>query len=69
MLKKTNLLLATILLLTFSSGVALAASAKCKVTEVKDNVVTMDCGEQAAKLKVGDEVKVKTAKKKAIEGC
>ena len=68
MLKKT-VLLATLALFTLSSGVALAASGKCTVTAIKDNVVTMDCGAAAAKMKVGDNVKVKTAKKKAIEGC
>ena len=69
MLKKTTLLLATIAMFTLTSGVALAASGKCTVTEIKDSIVTLDCGATAAKLKVGDEVKIKTARKKAIEGC
>ncbi len=69
MLKKTTLLLASIAMLTLTSGVALAASGKCTVTEIKDSVVTLDCGKAAARMKVGDEVKVKTARKKAIEGC
>jgi len=52
------------------SGTAIAAkSVKCTVTSVKDSIVTMDCGEKADKLAVGSTVKVKTAKKKAIEGC
>lgn len=69
MLKKATLLLATIAMFTFTSSAVLAASSKCTVTEVKDNIVTLDCGTTAAKMKVGDEVKIKTAKKKAIEGC
>ena len=69
MLKKTTVLLATIAMFTLSSGVALAASGKCKVTESNHSVVTLYCGTTAAKLKVGYEVKIKTAKKKAIEGC
>lgn len=69
MLKKSSLLLAIIAMFTLTSSVALAASGKCTVIEIKDNVVTLDCGTIAAKLKVGDEVKIKTAKKKAIEGC
>lgn len=69
MMRKTTLLLATIAMFSLTSGVALAASGKCTVTEIKENVVTLDCGKTAAKMKVGDEVKVKTAKKKAIEGC
>lgn len=69
MLKKTMVLLATIALFSLTSGAALAASGKCTVTEIKDSVVILDCGTAAAKMKVGDEVKIKTAKKKAIEGC
>jgi len=69
MLRNTTLLLATIAMFTLTSGVALAVSGKCTVTGIKDSVVTLDCGKTAAKMKVGDEVKVKTAKKNAIEGC
>ena len=68
MLKKT-VMLAAIALFALSSGAAWAASGKCTVTEIKDSIVTMDCGTAAAKMKTGDTVKVKTAKKKAIEGC
>lgn len=66
---KQAVVLATLALFTLSAGIALAASGKCTVTAVKDNVVTLDCGKAAAKIKVGETVKVKTAKKKAIEGC
>lgn len=68
MLKRT-VVLATLALFTLSSGIVLAASGKCTVTAIKDNVVTMDCESAAGKMKVGDMVKEKTAKKKAIEGC
>jgi hypothetical protein len=51
------------------AGVSVAAkSVKCKVTAVDGNAVTLDC-KKADKLKVGMKVKVKEAKKKAIEGC
>jgi len=69
MLKKTTLLLVTLALFTLTSGVALAASGKCTVTAITDSVVTLDCDKIPDKLQVGDLVKVKTAKKKAIEGC
>ncbi len=62
-------LLLSITLFTLSAGSVLAATAKCSVTEIKDNIVTLDCGKTADKIKVDDQVKVKTAKKKAIEGC
>jgi len=47
----------------------MAGSTKCTVTEVTDTMVILDCGKAADKLKAGDAVKVKTAKRKAIEGC
>ena len=51
------------------AGVSVAAkSVKCKVTAVDGNAVSLDC-KKADKLKVGMKVKVKKAKKKAIEGC
>ncbi|MBC8316800.1 MAG: hypothetical protein H8E41_02775 [Desulfobulbaceae bacterium] len=60
--------LAIFLLATSATGI-LAASAKCKVTAITDTIVTLDCGDNAEKLTVGTVVKVKTEKKKAIEGC
>ena len=62
----------TLLAVTFifsSAGMSMASSAKCTVTEIKDNIVTMDCGNKAEKMHVGDNLKVKTVKKQAVEGC
>ncbi len=50
-----------------SSGIALAGSEKCTVDAVDGDKVTMTC--KGTKMKAGDSVKVKAAKKKAIEGC
>ncbi len=69
MFKKTSILLAATVLFAFTIPAAMAATTRCTVTEVKDAVVTLDCGKKAAKMKVGDKVKVKADKKKAIEGC
>lgn len=52
-------------------GTGMAASVKCEVTAVdaEKGTVTMTC-KKADKLKVGDKVKVKKAKKAgAVEGC
>ncbi len=68
-MKTTMALLLSVTMFSLSAGGAFAATAKCKVTEIKDNVVTLDCGTTAGKIVVGDAVKVKTARKKAIEGC
>ena len=50
-----------------SAGTALAASETCTVDTVADDTVTMTCKD--TKLTAGAKVKVKAAKKKAIEGC
>ena len=51
-----------------AASVSMAASVKCTVKAVDGSTVTMDC-KKASKLKVGDSVKVKAKKAKAIEGC
>lgn len=50
-----------------SAGTAMAASEACTVDAVDGDKVTMTC--KGSKMKAGDMVKVKGAKKKAIEGC
>ena len=50
-----------------SAGTALAGTEKCTVDAVDGDKVTMTC--KGSKMKAGDAVKVKGAKKKAIEGC
>jgi len=69
MYKKATILVAAFALFAFTVPAAMASSSKCKVTGIQDSVVTLDCGKKAAKLKIGDKVKVKVDKKKAIEGC
>ena len=66
---KTAVLLTTIALITFTVPAAKAATATCTVTEIRDTAVILDCGKTADKLKAGETVKIKTAKKKAVEGC
>lgn len=69
---KTATALITALALTMMISVtAQAATLKCTVEKVEGNAVTMNCGDKAATLAAGTEVKVKTVKTKAaaIEGC
>ena len=69
-MKKVSVLFVAALVMTaFGVNVSCAATAKCTVTEIKESVVTLDCGKTADKLKVKDAVKVKTTKKQAVEGC
>ena len=50
-----------------STGAAFAKTESCTVDSVAGDTVTMTC--KSTKMKAGDTVKVKAAKKKAIEGC
>ncbi len=69
---RTLTTLLTALALTIMISVsAQAATLKCTVEKVEGDMITMDCGDKAATLPVGTEVKVKTATNTsaAIEGC
>lgn len=69
MKKAMTLLTALTFAMTFFVSVQ-AATLKCTVEKIEGTMVTMDCGEKAAKLSTGTKVKVKTEKAKtAIEGC
>lgn len=69
MSKKIITLLMAVAFTVGVAGVSVAAkSVKCKVTAVDGNTVTLDC-KKTGNLKAGMKVKVKEAKKKAIEGC
>lgn len=58
---------AMVIAFALSAGSALAASDKCTVDAVDGDKVTMTC--KGTKMKAGDKVKVKAAKKAAVEGC
>jgi hypothetical protein len=69
---KTIITLALALALTATAGNALAASSTCKVTQVKNGTLSLDCGAKGDAFQVGDEVRIKgvgKTQKKAIEGC
>ena len=70
-MKTTTSLIAALALSVMIAVTVQAATLKCTVEKVEGNVITMDCGDKAATLAVGTEVKIKTATSKtaAIEGC
>jgi len=59
---------AMVVAFALSAGSVFASTVHCKVDSVDGAKVTMTC-KKAERLKAGDKVKVKVAKKKAIEGC
>ncbi len=70
-MKKSIILMTALIFMVTAVATIQAAALKCTVEKVEGNVVTMNCGDKAAKLSAGTQVKVKTAKAKsaAIEGC
>lgn len=50
-----------------SASIVMAGTAKCKVESVDGDKVTLTC--QDADFKAGDKVKVKSAGRRALEGC
>ena len=70
-MKKRIILITALASMGMAVATIQAAALQCTVKKVEDNMVTMDCGEKAASLSAGTEVKVKTKKPKtaAIEGC
>jgi hypothetical protein len=69
MSKKLFTLAIALTFMASTACVSFAASATCTVSSVSGSTVTLDCGSKAKKFKSGGKVKVKTAKKKAVEGC
>jgi|GEM_PF-1397073 len=68
-MKKTISTLLAIAFALTTAAAAYAASGKCTVVAVEDNKVTLDCGSNAGDFPVGTDVKIKSANKKAVEGC
>lgn len=52
------------------AGVSIAAkSVKCEVKAIDGKTVTLECAKGADTYKVGSKVKIKSAKRRAVEGC
>jgi hypothetical protein len=64
---KKIVIAAMVVAFALSTGSAFAKTEKCTVDGVEGSKVTMTCKD--TKMKAGDKVTVKAAKKKAIEGC
>lgn len=68
-MKKKIVALAMAVFFSFcAAGSGFAAKIKCTVDAVEGDKVTMTC-EKADKMAAGDNVKVSTSKKGAVEGC
>lgn len=66
-MKQSIAVLSMVLFLAITS-IATAKTIKCSVVSIEGDELTLQCTSMD-ELQVGDTVKIKTAKKKAIEGC
>ena len=52
------------------SGGAYGASNKCRVVEVEEKKLVLECERDTSRFKTGDQVKIKSVRKSAaVEGC
>ena len=59
-----------ILCILVVSGIAHGASNKCRVVEVEEQKLVLECERDTSPFKTGDQVKIKSMRKSAaVEGC
>lgn len=69
-MKKITSALIMIVCLALAGGSALAASNKCRVVEVEERRLELECERDASQFNVDDQVKIKSVRKgAAVEGC
>ncbi len=66
---KTVILYLVIVLITGVYQNAIAASGKCTVVEVQGQRMIIDCEQRTKGFAEGSKIKIKTEKKKVVEGC
>lgn len=59
---------AALLVLTLCS-VSSGASDKCKVVQAKNNKLVLECAKETGEFQVNDKIKIKSVKRKSVEGC
>jgi hypothetical protein len=69
-MKTTLAIIFALVLSVFTVNLGLATTLKCTVDKVDGEKVVLNCGDDAAKIEAGMNVKVKTVKTTgAVEGC
>ncbi|MEJ2135587.1 MAG: hypothetical protein P8X86_10115 [Desulfofustis sp.] len=68
--KISSALIIVVCLVLAGVGRVSAASNKCRVVEVEDKRLVLECERDASRFNVDDQVKIKTVRKgAAVEGC
>ncbi len=68
-MKKTMIVTLVLQVLLTSAPAAFSASDKCVVRETKGRTVILECTKKSKNFNVSDTVKVKSMRKKTVEGC
>ena len=68
-MKKVLVILAAVQLVLVLSIWSFGASDKCTVVRAKDNKLILECSKKTERFQINDKIKIKSMKKKSIEGC
>ena len=69
-MKKMTCTVLIIMNLVLAYGTALAASNKCRIVEVEEQKLILECERDTSGFKAGDRVKIKSDRRgAAVEGC
>ena len=66
---KTVIVAATIISIALSSGLVIAASDRCVVEKSEGKTLVITCRKDTNGFKPGTEIKIKSSRKAALEGC
>lgn len=68
-MKKVLVILAAVQLVLVLSVWSFAVSDKCTVVRAENNKLILECNKKTGTFQVNDKIKIKSMKKKSIEGC
>ncbi len=68
-MKKLLWVLAAVQFIFIMSSWSFAASDKCTVVRAEDNKLILKCNKKTESFQINDKIKIKSMKKKSIEGC
>jgi hypothetical protein len=68
-MRTVSLLTLIVILLSATPQWSGAASNKCVVVETDENRIILECSKEVSDFVKGSEVKIKSVKKAAVEGC
>lgn len=67
-MKKLLWMVGTALLILTLCSVSYAASDKCRVVEAENNQLILECAKKTGDFQVNDKIKIKSVKRKSVEG-